>query len=114
MPCTNARHLIVPLILFLAAFSTARSADQPKPDHPFRSNVKVEVTDAYFIVRSDGIPDHDTGHFPNRTNPNTIQKQDYTFKIPRVPTKSDTITKLPMGPIGVAINGVPFYNPYNR
>jgi hypothetical protein len=84
-----------------------------KADHPFRSNVKVEVTDEFYIVRSDGIPDHSTGDFPNHDNPNRIEKQNYTFKIPRHPEKSDRVMKLPMGPIGVAINGVPFYNPYN-
>ena len=86
---------------------------EDKPKHPFRSNVKIEVTDELLIVHSDGIPDHDTGPFPNAHNPNTIRKQNYTFKIPRHPVKAEKITKTPMGPIGVAINGVPFYNPYN-
>jgi hypothetical protein len=85
-----------------------------QPATPFRSNVKVEVTDDFLIVHSDGIPDHSTGAFPNRFNPNTIRKQNYTFKIPRHPVAADHVTRLPMGPIGVAINGVPFYNPYNR
>ncbi|HVS73303.1 MAG TPA: YHYH protein [Phycisphaerae bacterium] len=79
---------------------------------PFRSNVKVELTPDFIIVHSDGIPDHTTGTFPNPNNPNRILKQNYTFKIPRHPVKADHITKLPMGPIGVAINGIPFYNPY--
>lgn len=79
----------------------------------FRKNVKVDVTDDFFIVHSDGIPDHTTGDFPNAHNPNRITKQNYTFKIPRHPQKADHTTRLPMGPIGVAINGVPFYNPYN-
>src|SRR3954469_22140691 len=49
--------------------------------HPFRDNVKVEVTDQYFIVRSNGIPDHDIGPFPSAHNPNTIREQRYVFKI---------------------------------
>jgi hypothetical protein len=40
-------------------------------------------------------------------------KQNYTFRIPRHPVRAEKVTKLPMGPIGVAVNGVPFYNPYN-
>ncbi len=84
-----------------------------KADTPFRSNVRVEVTDDFYIVHSNGIPDHSTGDFPNRDNPNRIKEQNYTFKVPRHPQKADRVTKLPMGPIGVAINGVPFYNPYN-
>jgi hypothetical protein len=86
---------------------------QPKNPYNFRDNVKVTLTDKFIVVKSDGIPDHTTGDFPNRTNPNKILKQDYTFNIPLKPVKSDKITKLPMGPIGVAINGIPFYNPYN-
>ncbi len=65
------------------------------------------------MVKSDGIPDHTTGDIPNPHNPNRIMKQDYTFKIPLAPVKADKVMALPMGPTGVAINGVPFYNPYN-
>ena len=71
-------------------------------------------TETHFIIESTGIPDHETGEFPNRNNPNRIQKQDYRFRIPRHPRRADKTTKLPMGPIGVAVNGVPFYNPYTR
>ena len=98
---------------FFAHFcSIAAAPPSTPPGHPFRSNVKVEVTDDQFIVHSDGIPDHETGQFPNRDNPNTIRKQNYTFRIPRKPVRAEQVTKLPMGPIGVAVNGVPFYNPY--
>src|SRR4051794_18209027 len=85
-----------------------------QPANPFRGNVKVEVTESALIVRSNGIPDHTTGDFPNRNNPNSIKEQDYTFRIPRKPVFATEVTKLPMGPIGVAVNGVPFYNPFNR
>ena len=95
------------------ARSVEKSATQPADQHPFRKNVRVEVTDDYLIVHSNGLPDHTTGDFPNRYNPNRIREQHYTFKIPRHPKVADRITRLPMGPIGVAINGVPFYNPYN-
>jgi hypothetical protein len=116
---TNSLRLLIIINAIIAVTATVIwSAEKPapatRPSHPFRSNVKVEVTPDFFIVHSDGIPDHDTGPFPSRHNPNSIQKQNYAFKIPRHPAKSDTITKTPMGPIGVAINGVPFYNPYNR
>ena len=80
----------------------------------FGKNVKVTETETHFIIESTGIPDHETGDFPNRDNPNRILKQDYRFRIPKTPKKAEKTTKLPMGPIGVAVNGVPFYNPYNR
>jgi hypothetical protein len=111
-PCI---HAIAAVILAVAGGNiVARAATAPttRPVNPFRSNVKVEVTDDLLIVHSDGIPDHETGPFPNPHNPNSIRKQNYTFKIPRHPVWSDHVTRTPMGPIGVAINGVPFYNPY--
>jgi hypothetical protein len=83
------------------------------PTTPFDSNVKVTLTDTHYIVKSDGIPTHPTAIFPNATNPNRILKQDYTFYIPRHPVAAEKPTPLPMGPIGVAVNGIPFYNPYN-
>ena len=57
-------------------------------------------------------------------NPNTVREQDYAFYLPRHPQKDpegfykaiyDTIFGgnvmwTPMGPMGVAVNGVPLYN----
>lgn len=83
------------------------------PATSFDPNVKVEVKDDVLVVKSDGIPTHPTGKFPNQTNPNAIRKQNYTFYIPRNPRKAGRTTPTPFGPIGVAVNGVPFYNPYN-
>jgi len=93
--------------------TTSKPASQPTPKNfGFRDQVSVERKGDTLIVKSNGLADHKTGDFPNRDNPNRIQKQNYTFYIPLNPKKSDKITKTPMGPIGVAINGVPFYNPY--
>jgi hypothetical protein len=100
------------IALALLAITACVAATDTPTTTPFRKNVTVELTDKFFVVHSDGIPDHTTGTFPNPRNPNTIRKQNYTFKIPRTPQWSDKITRTPMGPIGVAINGVPFYNPY--
>jgi hypothetical protein len=100
-------------VLLLGGLTFAAERPATQPVHPFRPNVKVEVTDDLFIVHSNGLPDHETGPFPNRFNPNTIREQHYTFRIPRHAAKADHVTRLPMGPIGVAVNGVPFYNPYN-
>jgi hypothetical protein len=99
-----------------ASVVPARADDTPAapPVSPFTSNVKVTVTDTAMIVQSDGIPNHPTGTFPNADNPNTIQKQNYRFVIPLRPQYSDKITPTPFGPIGVAVNGIPFYNQYNR
>lgn len=100
-------------LVFLAWASLgAGEMDAQQKQRSFHKNVKVSVTATHLLVESDGIPDHETGEFPNRTNPNRIQKQNYRFSIPLAPKFADAPSRLPMGPIGVALNGVPFYNPY--
>jgi hypothetical protein len=45
-------------------------------------------------------------------NPNRITSQSLTFKIPISPVKAGSTTATPLGPIGVSLNGVPFFNQY--
>ena len=94
--------------------TAAPAVDEDGVEHPFHDNVKVRVTDDLLIVESDGLPTHRTANFPTRYNPNRILRQRYRFEIPREPRRAAKITRLPMGPIGVAVNGIPFYNPYTR
>ena len=114
--------LLAAVLALLVAGASARVAppaevtpavDEPLAGHPFDPNVRVMLTDDRLIVESDGIPTHATATFPNATNPNRILKQAYRFFIPRRPRKAEKPTPTPFGPIGVAVNGVPFYNPYN-
>jgi hypothetical protein len=79
----------------------------------FNSNVKVRINGDFLEVESDGIPNHPTAQYPNQHNPNSILRQNYHFRIPLKPKFAEQTTKLPFGPIGVAVNGIPFYNPYN-
>ena len=68
----------------------------------------------FLVIRSQGYPNHPTAIFPNTGNPNTIQVQDFTFRLPLEPRLSATTTRLPMGPIGTALNGVVFFNPFEQ
>lgn len=68
----------------------------------------------FLVIKSQGYPNHPTAIFPNSGNPNSIAVQDFTFRLPLEPRKSDTITRLPMGPVGTAINGVVFFNPFEQ
>lgn len=58
-------------------------------------------------IVSNGIPDHTTGTFPNRGNPNAIEVQDVRVCMPAIPVKSETITPI-RGTMGIALNGVQF------
>ncbi|MCU0438714.1 MAG: YHYH protein [Raineya sp.] len=84
----------------------------------------------YITIKTTGTPDHKSVYYANGNslyenfsgttfggytfakNPNSIATQNYTFKIPINPTVSSTHPSTPLGAIGVALNGVPFYNQY--
>ncbi len=75
-------------------------------------NVKIRHDDQFLIMESQGYPNHPTAIFPNSQNPNSIEVQSFTFKLPLEPKLANVITRLPMGPIGTALNGVVFFNPF--
>ena len=73
-----------------------------------QSNVIITEVKGYRVIRSNGIPKHETGAFPNRRNPNTISEQNHVFQIPLDPTVAKKITDMNRQAFGVAVNGVPF------
>ncbi|MBS0267006.1 MAG: YHYH protein [Planctomycetes bacterium] len=75
-------------------------------------NLRLSHDSKFLIIRSQGYPNHPTAVFPNSGNPNSIRVQDFTFRLPLEPRLSDRITRAPMGPIGMALNGVVFFNPF--
>ena len=75
-------------------------------------NIKLSHEGDFLKVESQGYPNHPTAVFPNSRNPNTIRVQQFRFRLPLVPRKADKITRVPMGPIGMALNGVVFFNPF--
>ena len=76
--------------------------------------VRLSHEGGCLVMHSQGWPNHPTATFPNSGNPNTIRVQDFTFRLPLEPRRADEITRLPMGPIGVALNGVVFFNPFEQ
>lgn len=61
------------------------------------------------FIRADGLPNHATGSFPNRFNPNSISVQKYYFRMPLRPaTTGRPMFYRPNHLFGVAINGVVF------
>lgn len=78
------------------------------PAYAANSNVSILIDGPYRVIRSDGIPDHSTGQFPNRGNPNTISQQNYVFRMAKDPVESGSVIPLGMYPFGVALNGIPF------
>lgn len=80
-------------------------ANEPPTESP---QVSLSINDQYRIIRSNGIPDHDLGIFPNQGNPHNVTSQNYEFIIPLNPTVAPHTTELTLHNFGVAMNGIPF------
>ena len=72
------------------------------------SQVTIRVEGNWRLIQANGLPDHVTGAFPNRNNPNRLTAQSYSFRVPAKPTAATQTTRLGMHPFGVAVNGVVF------
>ncbi|XP_011680342.1 uncharacterized protein LOC105445903 [Strongylocentrotus purpuratus] len=72
----------------------------------------AEHNDDTYVVTSNGIPDHIAGPFALPDDVDDIREQDFEFYIPKNPTSSNAKYELPMGPVGLALNGVALFNPY--
>jgi len=90
----------------------------------------ITTDGTYVTIKSTGLPDHKSTYyaasnslyetFSGKTfggyafskNPNSIAEQSLTFKIPLKPVVAATHAATPLGPIGVALNGVPIFNQY--
>lgn len=100
------------------------SGDVLTKDRLLEDNVTISFDDTTMTIRSHGIPNHPTGRFPEQGfgNPSYIEEQRGTFYIPLDPrenktklttAKDNSNRALHMGPIGIAINGVVFFNPFD-
>jgi len=96
-----------PATTTVAAFgSSAYSGDYVLSDDEFGTQVTVTVADGVRTIRSNALPNHPTGQFPNAGNPNTITAQSAVWTFPSEPTERGTAQEA-VTP-GVSINGVKF------
>ena len=75
-------------------------------DEEFGTVLTVAVDGSTRTIDSNALPDHETGHFPNNGNPNTISEQDVNYEFTTEPTYTGTAigVRIP----GIAVNGVKF------
>jgi hypothetical protein len=80
-----------------------------------KNKVTESIQGQYRVIKSNAIPNHIVGNFPNAGNPNTISAQNKTYKIPAKPQKAEKLTSVsaegfgrgfPAYEFGVALNGV--------
>jgi hypothetical protein len=108
--------------------STTTSATVPDFYKAFvAAGMTVTVSGDYVTITTTGVPDHKSPYFGagsaqyeayNGTNalwnqnPNAIRSQQLVFRIPLAQSMLATPSPTPLGPIGVALNGVAIYNQY--
>jgi hypothetical protein len=77
--------------------------------------------DGFLTLKSKNLPNHPTAQFPG-FNPSYIQETEATYRLPLEPVlnpdavavdESNSNRALNMGPIGIAVNGVVFFNPFD-
>lgn len=68
------------------------------------ADVSVSVSGDQRCIISDGLPDHSTGTFPNRGNPNRISSQNIRFCVDATPEYTGRASEART--IGIANNGV--------
>lgn len=82
--------------------ATAGASLLPEPQ------ATITVEGGYRFIRANGLPNHETGEFPGRGNPNRITTQSYSLRVPVVPKTNVTPRTARGAWFGVALNGVPF------
>ena len=103
------------------------SANAPAFYQAFGNGTSVSVDGNFVVVTSKNVPDHKSPYFGrtsakyeayNGTNPqfsinsNSIVESQLVLRIPVTPTRLNTPSPTPLGPIGIAINGVAIFNQY--
>jgi len=112
--------------------STDSSSSQPVPTVYKKIYGATSLTSdgTWIYIKTKDLPDHKSTYYPTANslyenytgktfggytfskNPNSIIEQTLTFKIPLNPAVNASHSATPLGPIGIALNGVPFFNQY--
>lgn len=83
------------------------------------SQISVGLEGSRRVIRANGLPQHTTGIFPIRPadpayrydrNPNSIQAQQILLTLPANPSVAAMPACLPMGVIGIALDGVAIFD----
>jgi len=87
------------------------------------------IDGSYIVIVTKDLPDHKSPYYKGTqwestmyeayngtssfaANPNVIETQTITFRIPLNPAEATSHAQTPLGPMGIALNGVPFFDQY--
>ncbi|MFN7980935.1 MAG: YHYH protein [Vicinamibacterales bacterium] len=103
--------------------TTQSSTTLPSAYARFGSAASVSLEGTTVVIRTTDVPDHKSPYFGSsdanyeapqsgmQVNPNRISSQNIVFRVPVSPAAA-TASDTPLGPIGVAVNGVVLFNQY--
>ena len=75
---------------------------------PLLAKVNITKTASKICIKSNGLPNHQIGRFPNRGNPHSVRAQRISICVPSKPAKKSKATDIDRGSIGIGLNGVMF------
>jgi hypothetical protein len=90
----------------------------------FQPAVSITLDGATVVLRSNSVPDHkspywaagnalyEAPHSGMTVNPFLIVSQSLTLRVPAAPAAASATSDTTLGPIGMAVNGVPLFNQY--
>ena len=109
---------------------TTGSATVPAVYSKIYGATSITFDGTFVTIKCNALPDHKSAYYPTTNalyenfsgttfgggtfskNPNSIATQNVTLKIPANPAVNAAHAATPGGVIGVALNGVPFFNQY--
>ncbi|MET3538354.1 YHYH protein [Chryseobacterium limigenitum] len=132
---------LITVAVFVGCSNSDDSTSQESTDNGNNSEVpaiykkiygasSITSDGTYVYIKTNGTPDHKSVYYATSNslyenfsgttfggyvfskNPNSISTKNYTFKIPINPALNSAHSATPLGPIGVSLNGVPFFNQY--
>ena len=104
-------------LVFATSFGQASGSTgdtTTEPENTFGNEVTITTQNNLRVIRSNGLPDHETGAFPNSGNPHSISEQSIFVRVPLNPEIASTATSVlgsnnrPAYKAGIAINGIEF------
>jgi YHYH protein len=99
---------LLAIFLFRIISSVEAHEGEAGHAHDSKNQVTIALEGEFRIITANGLPDHTTGQFPNRGNPNRITVQSYRFRVPAKPKANDKPTPCTRQPFGIALNGILF------
>jgi len=128
--CQQSDDAVTPSTSAITSTTTTVGTSVPDVYKKIYGATEIYVEGTNIVIKTTGRPDHKSPYYKgtqwestlyeayNGTNlkfsinPNTIKAFTLTFKIPLNPVIDAAHSTAPMGPIGVSLNGVPFFNQY--